>query len=78
MKQYDIYISTIARNTMLEIRPLTALGEQVYNDLRSRCLEAGVGVDEIHFIYRERLVRNLRRAGYCVTSRSRLPKETNK
>jgi hypothetical protein len=76
MKQYDIYISNIARDTMLEIRPLTALGEAVYNDLRSRCLEAGVGIDEVHFVYRQRLVRNLRRAGYSVTSR--LPKETNK
>lgn len=76
MKQYDIYISAIARNTMLEIRPLTALGEAVYNDLKRRCLEAGVGADEIHFIYRERLVRNLRRAGYSVTSR--LPKGARK
>ena len=76
MKQYDIYISNIARDTMLEIRPLTAIGEQVYNDFRSRCLEAGVGIDEVHFVYRQRLVNNLRRAGYSVTSR--LPKEINK
>jgi hypothetical protein len=71
MKQYDLYISN---DLIIKIEPLTELGRKVYDHIKWKCLEAGVTIEEVSLMDRPRLVRNLRRAGFSVTSRP--PKET--
>jgi phosphosulfolactate synthase (CoM biosynthesis protein A) len=68
-KQCDIYVSY---GVYIRVLPLTEAGIKAYNELAFQCLEAGIGVNEIPFHDRARLVRQLRKAGYSVTSR--LPK----
>jgi hypothetical protein len=68
-KQCDIYVSY---GVYIRVLPLTNAGIKAYNELAFQCLEAGIGVNEIPFHDRARLVRQLRKAGYSVTSR--LPK----
>lgn len=68
-KQCDIYVSY---GVYIRVFPLTEAGIKAYNELAYQCLEAGIGIDEIPFQDRARLVRQLRKAGYSVTSK--LPK----
>ena len=65
MKQFDLYVS---RSPYLKIMALTEAGINAYNEIAYQCLEAGIGVDEIPFHDRARLVRQLRKAGYSVTA----------
>ena len=64
-KQCDIYVSY---GVYIRVLPLTEAGIRAYNELAFQCLEAGIGVDEIPFHDRARLVRQLRKAGYSVTA----------
>ena len=64
-KQCDIYVSY---GVYIRVLPLTNAGIKAYNELSFQCLEAGIGVDEIPFHDRARLVRQLRKAGYSVTA----------
>ena len=64
-KQCDIYVSY---GVYIRVLPLTNAGIKAYNELAFQCLEAGIGVDEIPFHDRARLVRQLRKAGYSVTA----------
>jgi hypothetical protein len=64
-KQCDIYVSY---GVYIRVLPLTKAGIRAYNELAFQCLEAGIGVDEIPFHDRARLVRQLRKAGYSVTA----------
>ena len=64
-KQCDIYISY---GVYIRVLPLTEAGIKAYNELAFQCLEAGIGIDEIPFHDRARLVRQLRKAGYSVTA----------
>ena len=68
-KQCDIYVSY---GVYIRVLPLTEAGIRAYNELAFQCLEAGIGVDEVSLLDRERLVASMRKAGYSVTSR--LPK----
>lgn len=64
-KQCDIYVSY---GVYIRVFPLTEAGIKAYNELAYQCFEAGIGVDEIPFHDRARLVRQLRKAGYSVTA----------
>ena len=64
-KQCDIYVSY---GVYIRVLPLTEAGINAYNELAFQCLEAGIGVNEIPFHDRARLVRQLRKAGYSVTA----------
>lgn len=64
-KQCDIYVSY---GVYIRVFPLTEAGIKAYNELAYQCFEAGIGIDEIPFQDRARLVRQLRKAGYSVTA----------
>jgi hypothetical protein len=68
-KQFDIYVS---KGFIVRILPITEAGHKLYRELAYKCLEAGITIDEVSLLDRERLVASMRKAGYSVTSR--LPK----